>query len=493
MPTTSSDSRIDALTDRPTSVSARQQRTHPPGTAPPVAAGLTARAQSGSAVSTNAATDSGTASQRLSARALLEHTGQVLKSDAASRSVLMVISLNRSDRLQALAQQAVSRPVMLEVLKRIRSVLRPLDRYAMVSHDELWLLLADLPSAALGELAARTLQQSLARPTHISHGDESLIVQLRPAIGAAWLRRAQGADPMVLLVAAADACAAAAKSDERVEITELESDEAIMNRNELERDLRLALQNNDLEVHFQPQVDLKSGECIAVEALIRWQDSKRGYVNPQMIATICEERGMMSQLTQFVLNTSLRHLMFWKTHDVDVRVAINISALSLADPTFPTQVAQALSTWGTDPSKLTLELTESSIVQNERTALEFMNQLSALGCHLAIDDFGTGYSSFAYLRQFPLNELKIDQTFVRNITTERGDQRIVHALVDLAHTFEMRALAEGVETSEAETILRDLGCDLGQGYHYSKALSATKFVSWFRERRKARAAAQAAG
>lgn len=424
------------------------------------------------------------ASPRLSAKGLLTHTGELLRQDSNSRSALLVVSLNRSDRLQALAQQAIARPVMFEVIKRIQSVLRPLDRYAMVSHEEIWLLLADLPSASLGELAARTIQQSLARPIHMTYEGENLIVQLRPTVGAAWLRRAQSADPMVLLVAAADACQDASKADERVVITELESDEAILNRNELERDLRHALQNNDLEVFFQPQIDLRTGSCVAVEALIRWHDPKRGPVSPQLIAAICEERGMMGQLTQFVLNTSLRHLMFWKTQDVDVRVAINISAMSLSDPTFPTQVAQALSTWGSDPRNLTLELTESSIVQNERSALEFMNQLSALGCHLAIDDFGTGYSSFAYLRQFPLNELKIDQTFVRNITTDSGDQRIVHALVDLAHTFEMRALAEGVESVEAQDKLRELGCDLGQGYLYSKALSATKFVSWFRARQK---------
>lgn len=423
-------------------------------------------------------------SPRLSARELLRHTGEILKTDAASRSVLMVVNLNRSDRLQALAQQSVSRPVMFDVIKRIQAILRPLDRYALVSHEELWLLLADLPNAALGELAARTIQQGLSRPIHIHHDGEELIVQLRPTVGAAWLKRANGADPMVLLVAAADACAAAAQSDQRVEITELESDEAMMNRNDLERDLRHALQNNDLEVFFQPQIDLRTDACVAVEALIRWTDPKRGAVSPQLIASICEERGMMSQLTQFVLNTALRHQMFWKSHEVDVRVAINISALSLSDPTFPTQVSQALSTWGADPRNLTLELTESSIVQNERTALEFMNQLKALGCHLAIDDFGTGYSSFAYLRQFPLHELKIDQTFVRDITTERGDERIVNALVDLAHTFDMRALAEGVETEAAAEILKRLGCDYAQGYLYSKALSASKFVTWFRERKK---------
>lgn len=470
MPTTSSELDTLTLTARPDSGA---RRGHAAAINDPSASRLVS--VSGASLSAG--------SIRLSARELLRHTGEILQTDAAERSVLMVVNLNRSDRLQALAQQAVSRPVMFDVIKRIQAVLRPLDRYAMVSHDELWLLLADLPNAALGELAARTIQQGLARPIHIKHDNEELIVQLRPTVGAAWLKRARGADPMVLLVAAADACAAAAKSDERVEITELESDEAIINRNDLERELRHALQNNDLEVHFQPQMDLRKGQCVAVEALIRWTDPKRGAVSPQLIAAICEERGMMGQLTQFVLNTSLRHQMFWKTHEVDVRVAINISALSLSDPTFPTQVSQAISTWGADARKLTLELTESSIVQNERTALEFMNQLAALGCQLAIDDFGTGYSSFAYLRQFPLNELKIDQTFVRNIVAERGDQRIVNALVDLAHTFDMHALAEGVETTEAETILRDLGCDYAQGYLYSKAIPANKFVSWYRERK----------
>lgn len=430
-------------------------------------------------------------SARLSARGLLEHAGLILKSPAASRSVLIVIALNRSDRLYALAQEPVSRPVMLDVIKRIQAVLRPLDRYAMVSHDEIWLLLADLPNVSLGELAARTLQQGLSRPIHLTHNGEEVIVQLRPAVGAAWLKQVRNGDPMILLTAAAEACGIAKTNDEHVHISVLESDEAVVNRNKLEKDLRFALQNNDLEVHFQPQILMSTNRCVGVEALIRWNDPVRGAVSPALIASICEERGMMSQLTQFVLNTSLRHQMFWKNHEVDVAVAINISAQSLADPTFPTQVSQALSTWGADARKLTLELTESSIVQNERTALEFMNQLADLGCHLAIDDFGTGYSSFAYLRQFPLNELKIDQSFVKNIVTEHGDQRIVNALIDLAHTFGMRALAEGIETPEAEAVLRNLNCDMGQGYLYSKAMTANKFVSWFRERNQALADAPA--
>ncbi|HMN79933.1 MAG TPA: EAL domain-containing protein [Burkholderiaceae bacterium] len=422
-------------------------------------------------------------SQLVAGRELIQRAGEMLRTAAASRAVLLVLSLNRSDRLLALAQDQASRPVMLEVVRRVRGILRTHDRYAIVSHDEIWLLLADLPTAALAELAARTLQQTLSRPIHVDHGRRP-VVQLRPLVGAAWMAQSLHADPMVLLAAAAEACQNARRAEDHVVITRLESDEHAVNRNELEAELRAALQGNDLEVYYQPQIDLKTRRCVAVEALIRWEHPTRGMVSPQLIASMCEERGMIGQLTQFVLNNTLRHQMFWRTQSIDVSAAINITAMSLADATFPGQVQQALATWSADPRRLTLELTESSIVENERLALEFMNELARLGCHLAIDDFGTGYSSFAYLRQFPLNELKIDQMFVRNILKEEGDQRIVHALVDLAHTFEMRALAEGVETLEAADLLEQMGCDIGQGYHFSRPVPAKQFPLWYHQYHK---------
>ena len=427
--------------------------------------------------------------QRLPPGRLLARAGELLSSASGGRTVLIVISMYRSDRLLALGQEASSREVMIEVVRRIRTILRPHDRYAIASHEEVWMLLADLPSASLAELAVRTLQQSLARPIHARTAeDKETVVQLRPAVGAAWSSEAGKIDSMILLSAASEAARAADKTEERVCISRLETAEAILNRNSLEQDLRHALQNNELEVHFQPQIELSSMRCVAVEALIRWTNSEHGPISPALIATLCEERGMMAQLTHFVLNTTLRHMMFWRGQKVNVTVAINISALSLADPTFPTQVAQALSTWGADPQRLTLELTESSIVQNERAALEFMTELSRMGCRLSIDDFGTGYSSLAYLRQFPLNELKIDKTFVKHLADGHGDQRIVQVLVDLAHTFGMRALAEGVETDAGVALLQQLGCDLAQGYLYSRPLPAKDFLVWYRDREAAIAA-----
>jgi EAL domain-containing protein (putative c-di-GMP-specific phosphodiesterase class I) len=409
----------------------------------------------------------------------------LLKMDGAARSVMVVVQLNRSDRLRALAQESISRTVMLEAMKRVQAVLRPNDRWAIASHEELWLVLSDLPSVGLAELATRTLQQSLSRPVRFQDAQgRDTVVHLRPLVGAAWMAHTTHADPMVLLSAASQAALQAARHEEHVVVTRLDSDEVTVDHNELERDLRIALHGNELEVHFQPQIELVSRRCVAVEALVRWNCPKRGYVNPQTIATICEERGMMVLLTQFVLNTGLRHLASWHAQDIDVDLAVNISASALSDATFPSAVRHALETWEVPPQMLTLELTESSIVENEKVALAFMNQLAAQGCKLAIDDFGTGYSSFAYLRQFPLHELKIDQMFVRNILQEQGDQRIVQALTDLAHTFEMRALAEGVESGEAANLLQGFGCDVAQGWHFSKAISSAAFVTWFTERAK---------
>jgi EAL domain-containing protein (putative c-di-GMP-specific phosphodiesterase class I) len=197
--------------------------------------------------------------------------------------------------------------------------------------------------------------------------------------------------------------------------------------------------------------------------------------------SVCEERGLMNQLTQFVLNTALRHVMTWSAQGVDLGVSVNMSNTTLADASYPALIANTLDTWGVDPTLLTLELTESAIVRNERSAIEFMHRIRDQGCRLALDDFGTGYSSFAYLRRFPIGELKVDQSFVRNMIADRNDGRIVQVLVDLAHTFDMKALAEGIEDPAIEARLIEAGCDIGQGYHYAPPLPPFEFANWVRE------------
>src|SRR5690606_22010083 len=174
----------------------------------------------------------------------------------------------------------------------------------------------------------------------------------------------------------------AARRDDRVKVLQLVIDEDAQHRDEIERALRVALNDNALDVHFQPQIDLGTGRCLSAEALIRWTRADGRPVEPSLIASICEERGMIGQLTQFVLNTSLRYQQFWSSRGIDISVSLNLSAVSLSDASFPDLVGQALSTWGVPGERLTLELTESAIVQNEASAVAFMSRIKALGCKL---------------------------------------------------------------------------------------------------------------
>lgn len=409
------------------------------------------------------------ASPRVAPAVLLER----IRSDGRRRRcAVLVVRFNRTDRLAALAQTGETSQVHAEIARRVNHMTRPGDCYSMVAAEELWLLIDDLASEALAELAGRTLVETLARPIRLrrSNGDETSVAT-RPSVGVAVCAAAAICDPLAAISMASQAALQAVRRDDHVKVLPLVIDEEAQHRDEIEHALRGALHENALDVHFQPQIELASNRCVAAEALIRWTRSDGRSVRPDLIASICEERGMIGELTQFVLNTSLRYLTFWKSHGLDLSIGVNLSAVSLSDGAFPDVVGQALATWGVPGERLTLELTESAIVQNEASAVAFMSRLKALGCKLAIDDFGTGYSSFSYLRQFPLDELKIDQCFVRNMVNDRGDRQIVQALVGLAHTFELHALAEGVEDEATANALLEIGCDRVQGYFYSKAIA----------------------
>ena len=257
-------------------------------------------------------------------------------------------------------------------------------------------------------------------------------------------------------------------------------------RTTIEDDVARALADNEFAVHFQPQVELRSGRCCSAEALIRWRHPDGHMVSPEAIVALCEKRDLIMPLTRFTLNTALRHMSVWDTAGIDIAVAVNLSAATLSDPSLPMMVSQALDTWDIPARRLTLELTESALIRNQGIALGIMQQLHRLGCRLSIDDFGTGYSPYTYLRQFSFDELKIDQSFVRRINSDSADLRIVQSLVDLAHTFGMHAVAEGVEDEATQASLRTLGCDLVQGWHLSAALPPDAFATWCRARDAAR-------
>ncbi len=415
---------------------------------------------------------------------LLEDIAAAARDDG-TRSVVLVVALNRSDRVDALSRAPDDRPALDEIGRRMQEVLRPADRYAFASREEVWVLLPGLASEALAELASHSLIQTLSAP--VRSAPEAGLIRLRPSVGGAWAPPGSNPDAEKLVAVAFEAAAQSLGREDHVRILRVNDDHASgLRRHEIERDLHEALARNELEVHFQPQIDLRTGRCTSAEALIRWRRADGRTVEPFTIASIAEERGLIVELTRFTMNTAMRHLATWKSRGLDLAVAINLSAITFGDATLPELVAQTLQIWGVDPRRLTFELTESALIRNERTAIALAGELRALGCRLSIDDFGTGYSSLSYLQRFPLDELKIDRSFVQTIASGRNDHRIVRALVELAHAFELDTVAEGVENSIVEAKLLELGCDFAQGFHLSPALPPGDFFEWCTNRNAAR-------
>jgi EAL domain-containing protein (putative c-di-GMP-specific phosphodiesterase class I)/GGDEF domain-containing protein len=416
--------------------------------------------------------------KRLTPNELLTFGQQLLSRKFNGRPLLMAVKLNRSDHLQALVRDPQANLVLTAVMDRVEQRLRPEDRYAVASHDELWILLADVANAAVARAVATGFREALYSAIVIETPDgKTASAQLQPVIGGAW-SRSEAIDIAGLLQGAWDNRLYAAEHEDRLDVRQIGADDSAARRVEIEHALRRNLYANELEVHFQPQIDLATNQCLAAEALIRWPREHPLQVSPALIASICDNRGMIGQLTQFVINTVLRQQMSWQARGLDLRIGVNLSAKTANDPGFAAQVAQSCETWGLSPDSLLFELTEDSIVRNEHATIECMRALRNIGCELSIDDFGTGYSSFAYLRQFPVHELKIDRLFIQNLARDRGDQQIVKALIDLAHAFNLRALAEGVDDPAAVHMLRDFGCDRVQGFLYARAMPAEQFVDW---------------
>jgi EAL domain-containing protein (putative c-di-GMP-specific phosphodiesterase class I) len=336
-------------------------------------------------------------------------------------------------------------------------------------------------------VASRLVQMLQATP------ELAVTMRVRPAIGCA-LYPTHG-DYVEALIAAADHASRAARtSNEGYRIAQ--RGEHASDTAQLSSDLEIALRANQLEVWLQPQLNLRNGRYDAAEALIRWPRSEGlPEVSPIAAVELAEAHSMMPELTLFVLNTVLRQSALFARRGIDMRIAINVSASMLTDPDLPMTVRDALELWDVPPARLTLEVTENTLMQDVERSLSILHDLKQLGTHLSLDDFGTGYSSFAYLRRMPLDELKIDQLFVRNLNVladgsvnpqREGDLRIVRSIIDIAHNFDLQTVAEGVEDEATLELLRTLGCDVIQGYLTGRPMRIPAFEAWWHERARAK-------
>jgi EAL domain-containing protein (putative c-di-GMP-specific phosphodiesterase class I) len=246
-------------------------------------------------------------------------------------------------------------------------------------------------------------------------------------------------------------------------------------------ELREAIEHDKLALHYQPKVSLKTKELTGVEALLRWPHPIRGWIAPDQFIPLAEKAGLIHSLTLWVLTSALQQARLWRDDGLITGIAVNISARDLQDAPFPDFIAQVCNSAGLRPEILTLELTERALMADSaRTHMAF-RRLNEMGVHFSIDDFGTGYSGLSYLQTLPVNEIKIDKSFVTGLLTDPRSETIVRSIIDLGRNLGLRVVAEGVENQRTWESLMELGCDAAQGYYICRTLPPMELLRWIRE------------
>ncbi len=332
-----------------------------------------------------------------------------------------------------------------------------------------------LPAAGKSEAIATAFRviDALAVP----YQEADLSLDIAPAVGIA-LFPAHGAEASGLLRRGEVALLAALDSEEPIVVYDPATDPHRPERLSLMGDLREALDGDQLELYYQPKLNLTSGRIDGAEGLVRWQHPKLGFVPPDAFIAMAEETGNIRRLTRWALSAGIAQAHRWRTESVAIRLSINVSARDLDDADLPRRVSELLALHEVPPERVVLEVTESAVMGKPDAAIKVLRKLADLGIDLSIDDFGVGQSSFAYLRRLPVRELKIDKTFVEHLADSPEDRTIVHSIVDLGHRLGYRVTAEGVEDRIALDYITGIGCDYAQGYLIAKAMPADAFNSF---------------
>ncbi|HEX2298261.1 MAG TPA: GGDEF domain-containing phosphodiesterase, partial [Pseudonocardiaceae bacterium] len=325
---------------------------------------------------------------------------------------------------------------------------------------------------------AEQVRAALSEPYSV----DKLAVECSALVGVAHTRIEPTRNVDILLQRADVALQAARAGDAKVRTYAPSMGQVFLRRFQLVTQFRQALDSGQVDVHFQPQLALLTRQVIGVEALVRWHHPEFGMLDPEEFVTIVEATGLIDALTGFVLDRSLQQCRSWLDRGLSLTVAVNLSVRNLADTEFPDRVADALAKHGVPPALLGFELTESAVMSDPERALPVLRGLHGLGVRIAVDDFGTGYSSLSYLRRLPVDEVKIDKSFVLGLASDLGDLAVVRAIVDLGHSLGLTVVAEGVEEDATRDQLVEMGCDIAQGYLISRPLGAERFDAWLQAR-----------
>jgi diguanylate cyclase (GGDEF)-like protein len=363
--------------------------------------------------------------------------------------------------------------LLKQVALRLSGVIRETDTLARIGGDEFGFVLNNLQNRSDVEEIADKIKKSLSIPFAL----ENLSFEVQVSIGAT-LYLEHGKDPDTLIQRADVAMYVAKQNNHNIALYSKDFDKHSPHRLTLMGELRQAIKNDELLLHFQPKVISETGELHAVEALVRWDHPIHGIMQPGEFIPLAERTGLIEDLTHWVLKKSLQECSFWHQKMINIGIALNISSSCLLNPEFPEILQSLLASYNFPAESLIMEITETSIMVDPDRSLEILNHIHQNGVNLSIDDFGTGYSSLSYLKKLPVSELKIDKSFVTDMLHSESDATIVNATIQLGHNLGLKVVAEGVEDEQTFNMLQSMGCDFQQGFFISKPLPHEALSTW---------------
>ena len=386
---------------------------------------------------------------------------------------VLLLDLNRFKDINETLGHYQGDRLLKHVASRLKHVVRDADTLARLGGDEFAIILNPLSSLNDIHTVANKIQKALAPPYTL----DGLNVDVQASVGAALFpEHATDADT---LLQRTDVAMYAAKQEKKSFVLYSEKlDQQSPRRLTLMSELREAIKNDELTLRFQPIINNRSNGVHEVEVLVRWDHKIHGTMTPDEFIPMAERTGLIYPITQWVIKNALKQQAAWRAIGLDVGIAVNISAQTLLDPEFPDQVTGLIAAYDVSPQRITLEITESSIMFDQELALHILSRFAEMGVRIAIDDFGTGYSSLSYLKKLPVSHLKIDKSFVLDMLDNENDAIIVNATIDLGHNLGLQVIAEGVENEETLNRLKMRGCDAMQGYHINYPLRGEDFAPW---------------
>lgn len=403
----------------------------------------------------------------------LQQASQRLRDECqlGRRNAVLIINFERLIELDGILGFTIVDNTLQQIAQQLRDALNPDDLVGITGRYQICCLLVDLLTDAHAMLAAHKILRILTPPFVL---DRKNII-LAPRLGVAVNN--ESGDELDQLMCNASAAVRQAKLEQLPsKLFHAEMQDPLLFQIDLWSDLGNAIENGGLYLGYQPQIDIASGKIKSTEALLRWHHPHHGPIRTDKLIQVAEGTPLMSKLTLWVFHTALRECSEYRKAGLNAGVSINFSADDLRDPELTELVLQGLSLWNVPPEDITIELTETAVMDNQAGTLDTLCQLKDMGLKLAMDDFGTGYSSMARMLDLPLDEVKIDMVFVKHMTTHHKHDRIVDSMINLAHRLNLSVVAEGVEDVATYERLRTLGCDVIQGYLIGKAMPLPELI-----------------